>query len=155
MPAILGLGLLITAGCDKPSTNEPPKSTPQTERPLVTRTECQARSGTVVNDIGDGATHRPDFRCANGEPPLGTIKVEQGEPIPIEGAVCCGPALDPSQRPLVTPSECEAQGGTAVAGRGDNSIFRPEYRCANGQPPTGTITQGGFRFFEGGVCCGA
>ena len=49
-------------------------------------------NGTVVGDIGNGAIFRPDYLCeSNGLPPIGNIRFAPGEPIPIEGAVCCGP----------------------------------------------------------------
>jgi hypothetical protein len=43
----------------------------------------------VIGDIGDGAIHDPDYRCSNGEPPIGSIVPQPGEPIAIEGEVCC------------------------------------------------------------------
>jgi len=160
--AILGLGLLLAAACEKKPTNEPTPTPEPTDRPLVTSTECQAQGGSVVGDIGDGAIHRPEYRCANGQPPLGTIKAEQGEPVATEGAVCCGsgPTSEPApaeERPLVTNTECQARGGTVVGDIGDGAIHRPDYRCANGQPPLGTITaeQGEPIAVEGSVCCGA
>jgi hypothetical protein len=87
---LLGLGLLLTAGCTKTPTDGPTPTPEPTDRPLVTSTECEAQGGTVVGDIGDGAIHRPDYRCANGQLPLGAITAEQGEPVAVEGAVCCG-----------------------------------------------------------------
>ena len=160
--AILGLGLLLAAGCEKKPTNEPNSEPQSTDRPLVTRTECQAQGGSVVGDIGDGAIHRPDYRCANGQPPLGTIKAEQGEPIAVEGEVCCGggatlePNPQPTDRPQVTSTECQAQGGSVVGDIGDGAIHRPDYMCANGKPPLGSIKaeQGEPVAIEGAVCCG-
>jgi hypothetical protein len=61
---------------------------PADDEPL-TRAVCEKRGGTVVGDIGDGAIHKPDYRCPSGEPPLGSIVPAQGEPIASEGAVCC------------------------------------------------------------------
>jgi hypothetical protein len=106
MIAMAGLGLLLTVGCPKNGddgvktpapTNEPPTPTPepeptdqQPERESLTSAECQAKGGSVVGDIGDGAIHRPDYRCANGQPPIGTIKAAEGEPVAVEGSVCCG-----------------------------------------------------------------
>lgn len=58
-------------------------------RPELSRAECTERGGVVVGDIGDGAIHDPDYRCSNGESPIGTIVPQPGEPIAIEGAVCC------------------------------------------------------------------
>jgi hypothetical protein len=158
--ATLGLGLLLAVACEKKPTNEPTPTPGSSDRPLVTSTECQARGGTVVGDIGDGAIHRPDYRCANGNPPIGTIKAEQGEPVAVEGAVCCeaGPTVEqqPTERPLVTNGECQAQGGSVVGDIGDGAIHRPDYLCANGKPPLGSIKaeQGEPVAIEGAVCCG-
>ena len=73
------------------STAEPPA--PRNEGGgghALTAEECEKQGGHVVGDIGDGATHRPDYRCAgSGQPPIGHIRVEPGRPVPIEGAVCC------------------------------------------------------------------
>jgi hypothetical protein len=66
-----------------PSTEPPPGPGPSTERPEMTAEACEAQGGTVVGDIGDGAIHRPDYRCPGGEPPIGTV------PVGIEGSVCC------------------------------------------------------------------
>jgi hypothetical protein len=162
--AMAGLGLLLTVGCAKegpegPAPTVQPEPEQTTQRPLVTSAECQAGGGTIVNDIGDGAIHRPEYRCENGQSPTGTIRAESGEPIAIEGAVCCGPSPEPemTDRPLVTSTQCQAGGGTIVGDIGDGAIHRPDYRCANGQPPTGTITaeQGEPIAVEGAVCCGS
>ena len=57
----------------------------------LTNAECVAAGGTVVGDPGDGSVHRPDYVCADsGEPPIASIQPGDGEPIAIEGAVCCG-----------------------------------------------------------------
>jgi len=66
---------------------EPAKSTP--EHKAVTQEQCAAQGGHVVGDIGDGATHRPDYVCPNGKPPLGDLAPPAGGPIAIEGSVCC------------------------------------------------------------------
>lgn len=56
----------------------------------LTAEECEKQGGHVVGDIGDGAIHRPGYRCpGSGEPPVGPIKLEPGRPVPIEGSVCC------------------------------------------------------------------
>jgi hypothetical protein len=96
MSAVAGLGLLLTAGCPKGGNEpEPPKTTSQpepqpVERPSLTTAECEAQGGMVVGDIGDGAIHRPDYVCeASGKPPIGTIRPVEGEPIAVEGSVCC------------------------------------------------------------------
>jgi len=80
---------------ETPPTAEPsPAEAPALETAdagvTLTPAECEQRGGHVVGDIGDGAIHRPDYRCpGSGEPPIGRIQVEAGEPMPIEGAVCC------------------------------------------------------------------
>lgn len=83
---MLGLGLCLT-GCPKQG---PEPGTP-TDRPELSRAECQAKGGEIVGDIGDGAIHKPDYVCPSGERPTGTIKPAPGEPIAIEGEVCCPP----------------------------------------------------------------
>lgn len=70
-----------TEGAVPPSTN--------TVRPKLTRAECEAKGGSIVGDIGNGAIHRPDYTCASGQPPLGSIRPAEGEPIATEGEVCC------------------------------------------------------------------
>jgi len=90
------MGLLLLTGCSKKSSADPvppgePSAAPGTDpgRPSLTTAECEARSGRVVGDIGDGAIHRPDYTCEGGQPPLGTIRPEGDEPIAVEGSVCC------------------------------------------------------------------
>lgn len=58
-------------------------------RPQLTAEECEAQGGTVVGDIGDGAVHRPDYTCPGGAAPTGNIMAAEGEPMAVEGAVCC------------------------------------------------------------------
>ena len=66
------------------------EGTPDTaERPQLTAEECEAAGGAVVGDIGDGAVHRPDYRCENGSAPTGSIRAPEGGPLGVEGAVCC------------------------------------------------------------------
>lgn len=99
MIAIAGLGLVLTTGCptggsdpEPPTTGEPqPEPEPEpTDRPMLTSAECQAQGGAIVGDIGDGAIHRPDYVCeSSGQPPIGTIRAAEGEPIAVEGSVCC------------------------------------------------------------------
>lgn len=77
-----------------PATATPPSDTPPPTgdsggRPSLTAEECQAKGGTVVGDIGDGAIHRPDYKCASGGAPLGSVKPPEGGPVAIEGSVCC------------------------------------------------------------------
>lgn len=69
-------------------TSESPPSEPA-QRAKLTAEQCEANGGAVVGDIGDGAVHRPDYRCANGAPPTGSIVTPEGGPIGVEGAVCC------------------------------------------------------------------
>lgn len=70
---------------EAPSASEPPK----TERKALTQEECEAQGGSVVGDIGDGATQRPDYMCPSGGAPLGNITPPAGGPVPVEGSVCC------------------------------------------------------------------
>ncbi len=89
---------LSACGGTTPSTT-PAAPAPPTESgapptgeggPALTAAECDKQGGHVVGDIGDGATQRPDYRChESGQPPVGRIRVEAGQPVPIEGAVCC------------------------------------------------------------------
>jgi len=58
-------------------------------RPLMTRAECTMAGGSIIGDIGDGAIHKPEYRCESGEPPVARITYLEGEPISIEGEVCC------------------------------------------------------------------
>lgn len=64
---------------------------PQMPTETFTPAECEAAGGTVVGDPGDGSVHRPGYVCSeSGEPPIATVRNEEGGPIFIEGAVCCG-----------------------------------------------------------------
>jgi hypothetical protein len=58
-------------------------------RPTMTAQACEASGGALVGDIGDGAIHRPEYRCPNGAKPSGSIRAAEGGPIAIEGSVCC------------------------------------------------------------------
>lgn len=78
---------LVLAGC---TGSPPPPQEPSTpERKALTQAQCEAQAGYVLGDIGDGATHRPDYLCPTGKPPLGDIAPPPGGPIAIEGSVCC------------------------------------------------------------------
>lgn len=81
---------LACGGQPRP-TSSPAQAPPQSSAPPpLTAEQCKAQGGEVVGDIGDGAIHRPDYRCPNsGQPPLGTIASQPGEPVAVEGAVCC------------------------------------------------------------------
>jgi hypothetical protein len=69
---------------------EPASDAPaQAERPAITTDECTAQGGSVVGDIGDGAIHRPDYRCPSGAEPSGSIKQSSDGPVAVEGSVCC------------------------------------------------------------------
>jgi hypothetical protein len=92
------MGLLLAAGCTKKAAEPTGETTPPgepsppaagSERPTLTNVECEAKGGRVVGDIGDGAIHRPDYVCEGGEKPIASIKAVEGEPVAIEGAVCC------------------------------------------------------------------
>jgi hypothetical protein len=87
VPFALAVALALAACGAKSSVPSAPS--PTTAAPM-TPAQCTAAGGEVVGDIGDGAIHRPEYRCPNsGQPPLGPIEPEPGEPRAIEGAVCC------------------------------------------------------------------
>jgi hypothetical protein len=76
----------------KPPGGETEKGAPgqsAPERKELTQEECTTHGGSVVGDIGDGATRRPDYVCPSGSPPLGNISQPPGGPIAVEGMVCC------------------------------------------------------------------
>lgn len=90
------LVLALSIGCGggsspseepEPARAEDPSSgaedVPQSERELLSAEECEQRGGTVVGDIGDGATMQPDYVCPSGAPPIANV------PLGIEGSVCC------------------------------------------------------------------
>jgi hypothetical protein len=84
---------VVLAGC---GSSQPPPQAPPTDpatiapqRKSLPQEECTAQGGTVVGDIGDGATQRPDYLCPSGKKPLGNIAPPAGGPVAIEGAVCC------------------------------------------------------------------
>lgn len=88
------MGLLLMTGCSSkpgvdPGSAVPPAPSSDAGRPSMTTAECEAKSGHVVGDIGDGAIHRPDYTCEGGQPPIGTIRPAGDEPIAVEGSVCC------------------------------------------------------------------
>ena len=128
------------------------------DRPTMTRQECTAAGGIIVGDIGNGAIHRPNYRCeSNGEAPIANIIPAEGEPIAIEGEVCCGSG-SAQERPTMTRQECTAAGGDLVGDIGDGAIHRPEYRCeSNGEAPIATVVpaEGEPIAREGEVCCGS
>jgi hypothetical protein len=78
---------VVLAGCA--ASPQPPQVPSTPERTALTQEQCEAQAGHVVGDIGDGATHRPDYRCPAGKPPLGNIVSPAGGPIATEGSVCC------------------------------------------------------------------
>jgi hypothetical protein len=95
--ALLALALTACAGSPAPSTGpaEPaPTQGPAPDeaapsRPSISAEECQSKGGTVVGDIGDGATRRADYVCPSGGAPIGNVAPPAGGPIAIEGNVCC------------------------------------------------------------------
>ena len=89
--AVVGCGgPMSPARAPSESTSTPPGSAAQEPaRPSLTADACEASGGSIVGDIGDGAIHRPEYRCPNGAKPSGSISAEPGGPIAIEGSVCC------------------------------------------------------------------
>ena len=65
------------------------QATGDAARPSISAEACDANGGSVVGDIGDGAIHRPDYRCMNGAKPTASIQAAPSGPIAIEGSVCC------------------------------------------------------------------
>jgi len=59
------------------------------DRTALTQQQCEESGGVVVGDVGDGVTHRADYVCPSGKPPLGDIEYTPPEPIATEGSVCC------------------------------------------------------------------
>ena len=57
--------------------------------PRLTTDRCAEQGGSIVADIGDGRVHQTDYLCESGERPFGPIEFLEGEPVPVEGAVCC------------------------------------------------------------------
>lgn len=79
---------VVFTGC----VQSPPPGSPTSDpldRTVLSEQECKAQGGSVVGDIGDGATHRSSYVCASGAAPLGDIAPPKDGPIPVEGAVCC------------------------------------------------------------------
>ena len=92
--AFMLAGFSGLGGCasSPPPPQNPPAAEPKAGAPgrtAIPQAECETQGGTVVGDIGDGATQRPDYVCPSGKPPLGNIEPPAGGPMPIEGAVCC------------------------------------------------------------------
>lgn len=82
----------VLVACSPSSPPQRPASVdavPASERTAIPQAQCESQGGTVVGDIGDGATHRTDYVCPSGKRPLGAIAPPEGGPIAIEGAVCC------------------------------------------------------------------
>ena len=96
-----------------------------TSRPELTRQECRDRGGVVVGDIGNGAIHRDDYTCeSSGEPPIGAIfpaAGAAGEPIAIEGEVCCGGGGSVGTKSIICPDGQKPIPNT-FCGRGQNRV---------------------------------
>ena len=90
----LTLSMLLFTACSGSSSKTEPEAPKPTEpvpstRPTLSSAECEAQGGEVIGDIGDGAVHRPDYVCASGAPPMGSISNTAGEAVAVEGSVCC------------------------------------------------------------------
>jgi hypothetical protein len=126
-------------------------------RPTLTREECQqdARGGSIVGDIGNGAIFEPDYVCeSNGQAPLGNIV---DEPLAIDGEVCCGPpaaAAVPfaAALPEMTRDECLGISSTRTVVVADDDA-RGMCESSNGYKvePLGSIVPPGFVGSE--LCC--
>jgi hypothetical protein len=83
---------VVFGGCVSSQSPLPGSSTSdpvEGEHQALSEEECKSQGGSIVGDIGDGATHRSDYVCAGGKSPLGDIALPEEGPVPIEGAVCC------------------------------------------------------------------
>jgi hypothetical protein len=81
-------GFLACGGSQNPA--QAPSSTEDTTaRPKLTAQACEASGGSVVGDIGNGAVHRPDYRCPSGAKPSAEIRPAEAGLISVEGSVCC------------------------------------------------------------------
>jgi hypothetical protein len=79
-----------SAPLEAPAAAPPPApSEGAPSRAEVTAEACESGGGKVVGDIGDGAIHRPDYRCPSGAAPTGNIRAPEGGPMGVEGSVCC------------------------------------------------------------------
>jgi len=100
-----GPALIDTDTTDLTDTDTTDDDVPDAKESF-TRQECVDQGGSVVGDIGDGAIYQENYRCeSNGAPPVANIVPAEGEPVAIEGEVCCGPSLtdnDPVARPTVS-----------------------------------------------------
>ena len=89
---VLVIFTALGCGSSKPAAAPTPASAPSEQRTetSLTAQQCTDAGGEVVGDIGDGAIHKPDYKCEkSGAPPMGQIAAEPGKPTAIEGAVCC------------------------------------------------------------------
>jgi hypothetical protein len=126
----------------------------------LTRQVCVDQGGVVVGDIGNGAIFEEGYVCpTDGLPPIDVVVAGPGEPMAIEGEVCCGGGSTNSDgvfRPEINADECAEQGGMIVNDIGDGSIHREDYVCQDtGVPPIGTVIprEGEPIAREGQVCC--
>jgi hypothetical protein len=137
----------------------------------ISRQDCIDQGGQVVGDIGNGAIFLPTFLCeSNGLPPIDEVIASPGEPIAIEGEVCCGSSdeednidfgminntTDIFDREEYTRQECLENNGTVIGDIGNGAIFQEDFICeSNGLPPIANILQDTSPFaIEGEVCCG-
>ncbi len=84
--------LLLTfalVGCGSSGSIDGGGTTQQLSKQLSSE-QCTAAGGIVIGDPGNGSVYRLDYRCPNGQAPLGTIFDGMDKPIATEGAVCCG-----------------------------------------------------------------
>ena len=90
------------------ATSALPVASTRDDLPQISRQECEnVRHGIVVGDIGEGAIFLNDYRCeSNGEPPNAVVVPQEGEPIAVEGEVCCGTTLTTDEGGLsVNPNQ--------------------------------------------------
>ena len=114
----IGSALTFNVACSDDGSSD-------TETEILTATECTDRGG------------EPAWfdSCGRGRDQLGTIESEEGS-LP-----CCETV------PILTPEQCEAQGGDPLGDPGDGSSYRDG--CPAGETMLGTLDYGA----EGGICC--
>lgn len=76
------------SGKNPDDANQAPALNPA-DRDKLTSAQCQEQGGTIVGDIGNGAIFEPDYVCASGVKPFANIFAGEGEPVAVDGAVCC------------------------------------------------------------------
>lgn len=86
------LFIFLLATCSQSRSDDTNPGLPganHADRKTLTEEECSSKNGKIMGDPGDGRIHRPNYICPSGKPPLGSVRYETGDMIPVEGSVCC------------------------------------------------------------------